>query len=192
MAFAQEEARLLAHSYVGTEHLLLGILDESSSVASHILTSFGVTRHKAWNAVIEVVGRGRQTPMGFVLLTPRARTVLATASDYRLSLVPPEKIMVLDMLVGLVEDPTSVALKVLAAMEVDTARLRVEVEQATSSANVLLHQPQKSLVQACCPQCRAVLAKSLTTTTIADGDVLIRVTYCGGCGWTLGASPIDQ
>ena len=192
MAFAQEEARLLAHSYVGTEHLLLGLLDESSSPAGHILSDFGVTRHRAWNSVIDVVGRGRQTPMGFVLLTPRARTVLATAADYRMSQVPPKKIMALDILVGLVEDPTSIALKVLTSLEVDTTRLRVQVEQATGSAHVVPHQPQKPPVRACCPRCQAVLAKALTTTTIADGDVLIMVTYCGGCGWTLGASPVDH
>ena len=82
VAFAQEEARLLEHSYVGTEHLLLGLLDSCDEPTSRILSAAGVNRQKVWDATIDLVGKGRWAPVGFVLLTPRARNVLESALRY--------------------------------------------------------------------------------------------------------------
>jgi hypothetical protein len=192
LSFAQEEARLLAHSYVGTEHLLLGLLDAACNEAADVLAELGVTRQGVWQAVIDLVGRGRQTPVGFVLLTPRARLVLETAADYRAAQEPPAHIRAMDILAGLVDDPTSMALKVLLHLEIDASRIRVLLERMPEVAHIWRHEPVVPFVRASCPQCRAVLATALTTTIISRDCGQVRVTYCGACGWTLDATPIDD
>jgi Clp amino terminal domain, pathogenicity island component len=192
LTFAQEEARLLAHTYIGTEHLLLGLLDAASNEAADVLTQLGVCRQSVWQAVLDVVGRGRQTPVGFVLLTPRARVVLETAADYRGAQEPPARIRPMDILVGLLDDPTSMAVRVLDHLEVDTVRTRLQFELIPDVAEIWRHTPIVPFVRASCPQCRAILATALTTTTITSGCSQVRITHCGACGWTLDATPIGN
>jgi RNase P subunit RPR2 len=192
LTFAQEEARLLAHTYIGTEHLLLGLLDAASNEAADVLAEVGVTRQSAWQAVLDIVGRGRRTPVGFVLLTPRARLVLETAANYRGAQEPPAHIRPMDILAGLVGNPASMALRVLHRLEVDTVRIRVQFELMPDVAEIWRHEPMVPFVRASCPQCRAVLATALTTTIITSDCGQVRVTYCGACGWTLDGTPIDN
>ncbi len=190
VAFAQEEARLLGHSYVGTEHLLLGLLDSCDEPTSRILAAAGVTRQKAWDATIDLVGKGRRPPVGFVLLTPRARHVLESALRYRSQHTPPEMVSAVDILIGLIDEPTSIALKVIESLGVDQAQMRgftehvIGVHEAWHKAHV------KPGARASCPQCRAKLATALTTTMIDDGDAMVRVTYCGECGYALGTNEV--
>ncbi len=76
VVLAQEEARLLDHSYIGTEHVLLGLLHEGEGVAAAVLGSLGVDRGRAQAVVVELVGRGTSAPAGHVPFTPRAEKVL--------------------------------------------------------------------------------------------------------------------
>lgn len=81
MQLAQEEAQRLQHNYIGTEHLLLGLLREGEGVASNVLTRLGVDLERARQAVEGIIGRGDQLVSGEIGLTPRAKHVLELAVD---------------------------------------------------------------------------------------------------------------
>jgi ribosomal protein L37AE/L43A len=81
MRLAQEEAQRLQHNYIGTEHLLLGLLREEKGVAGNVLTRLGVDLERARQAVEGVVGRGDQLVSGELGLTPRAKKVIELAVD---------------------------------------------------------------------------------------------------------------
>jgi Clp amino terminal domain, pathogenicity island component len=76
VVLAQEEARLLNHNYIGTEHILLGLLHDRESLAPEALEPFGVTLEAARHDVEEIIGQGQSTPTGHIPFTPRAKKVL--------------------------------------------------------------------------------------------------------------------
>jgi len=76
VVLAQEEARLLRHNYIGTEHILLGLLHEGDGVAARALESLGISLKDARGQVKEIIGRGNDSPVGHIPYTPRARKVL--------------------------------------------------------------------------------------------------------------------
>ena len=76
VVLAQEEARLLHHNYIGTEHLLLGVLDEAEGVGARVLRSFGITAEAVRDDVEDIIGLGGATPSGHIPFTPRAKKVL--------------------------------------------------------------------------------------------------------------------
>ena len=76
VVLSQEEARKLQHNYIGTEHILLGLLGEPEGIAHQILASFGVTRDSVRTSVIDMVGTGSEQPKGHIPFTPRAKKVL--------------------------------------------------------------------------------------------------------------------
>jgi ATP-dependent Clp protease ATP-binding subunit ClpC len=79
VVLAQEEARNLDHNYIGTEHLLLGLLREHEGVAARALESLGITLEAVRREVEEVIGRGQQAPSGHMPFTPRAKKILELA-----------------------------------------------------------------------------------------------------------------
>lgn len=81
LRLAQEEAQRLQHNYIGTEHLLLGLVREGESVAGQVLTSFGVDLEKVRRAVEDIIGRGDGIVLGEIGLTPRAKKVIELAVD---------------------------------------------------------------------------------------------------------------
>src|SRR5260370_5730894 len=81
MRLAQEEAQRLQHNYIGTEHLLLGLLREEKGVAGEVLTGLGVDLERARQAVEGIVGRGEHLVSGELGLTPRAKKVIELAVD---------------------------------------------------------------------------------------------------------------
>src|SRR5438477_372811 len=76
VVLAQEEARMLNHNYIGTEHILLGLIREGEGVAAKALESLGISREAVRQQVEEVIGQGQQAPSGHIPLTPRAKKVL--------------------------------------------------------------------------------------------------------------------
>jgi ATP-dependent Clp protease ATP-binding subunit ClpA len=76
VVLAQEEARLLDHNYIGTEHILLGLIHEGEGVAARAIASLGLTLQMARDQVTDMIGRGQQTPSGHIPFTPRAKKVL--------------------------------------------------------------------------------------------------------------------
>jgi ATP-dependent Clp protease ATP-binding subunit ClpC len=76
VVLAQEEARRLGHNYIGTEHLLLGLLREGDGVAAVALRRLGITSHDVRADIIRIVGEGSASPSGHIPFTPRSKKVL--------------------------------------------------------------------------------------------------------------------
>ena len=131
IVLAQAEARELQHSYIGTEHLLLGILMEGGGVAVDVLDSLGVTGDRARAEVVRMAGSGPDPVAGQKPFTPRTRDVLLRANRIRLSLgadaVEPEH-----LLLALVRDDGGVAIRVLTRFGVDPETIRTHVTRAGS------------------------------------------------------------
>jgi len=127
---SQHEAAELGHGFIGTEHLLLGILDGPQDAAARVLLTLGVDRAKVTEAIVQAVGRGDAAPTDERLpFTARAKKVLqlslreaaALNQDY----IGPEHI-----LLGLVRDSSGLAARILRDLGADPARVRAEIEQA--------------------------------------------------------------
>src|SRR6202046_3119254 len=76
VVLAQEEARMLNHNYIGTEHILLGLIHEGEGVAAKALESLGISLEAVRQQVEEIIGQGQQAPSGHIPFTPRAKEVL--------------------------------------------------------------------------------------------------------------------
>src|SRR2546428_8362085 len=81
LSLAQEEAQRFQHNYIGTEHLLLGLVREGEGVAAKVLSNLGVELNKVRSAVEEIIGRGDRIVLGEIGLTPRAKKVIELALD---------------------------------------------------------------------------------------------------------------
>src|ERR687884_619322 len=81
LTFAQEEAQRFNHNYIGTEHLLLGLVREGEGVAARVLTNMGVELDRVRTQVERIIGRGDRMVMGEMGLTPRAKRVIELAVD---------------------------------------------------------------------------------------------------------------
>lgn len=129
LSFAQEEARNFNHNYIGTEHLLLGLVREEESLAGRVLASMGVQLSKVRSAVTFIVGRGQGEVMGDPGLTPRAKKVIELAMDEarRLSshYIGPEH-----LLLGLVREGEGIAAGVLESLSVSQDKVRRQVMTA--------------------------------------------------------------
>jgi prophage maintenance system killer protein len=123
---AQEEARLLRHNYVGTEHLLLGLLYEGEGIAAQALGSLGISLEAVRSQVEEIIGRGPTTPTGHIPFTPRAKKVLELSLREALQLGH-NYIGTEHLLLGLLREGEGVAAQVLASFHADHARLREQV-----------------------------------------------------------------
>lgn len=128
VVLAQEEARskLLKHDYIGTEHLLLGLLREEQGLAAHVLRSFDITIERARVQIVRIVGPGQEVSSGQIPFTPRAKAVLeaAIAESRRLghSYVGTEHV-----LLGLIGNREAVATRILRDCDADTEKIRAEV-----------------------------------------------------------------
>jgi ATP-dependent Clp protease ATP-binding subunit ClpA len=123
VVLAQEEARLLDHNYIGTEHLLLGLIREGEGVAAKVLAALGISLDAVREQVIGIVGRGEQPPSGHVPFTPRAKKVLALslreATQLGHNYIGTEHI-----LLGLIREGEGVAARVLTQLGADLDRTR--------------------------------------------------------------------
>jgi ATP-dependent Clp protease ATP-binding subunit ClpC len=130
---AQEEARALNHNYIGTEHLLLGILREGDGVAAEALASLEVGLDPAREQVAEITGRGQQALSGHIPFTPRAKKVLELSLREALSLerkyIGPEHI-----LLGLVTEGHGVAVEVLRVLGAEPEQVRARVIELLPAA----------------------------------------------------------
>jgi prophage maintenance system killer protein len=123
---AQEEARLLRHNYVGTEHLLLGLLYEGEGIAAQALGSLGISLEVVRTQVVQIIGRGQIAPTGHIPFTPRAKKVLELSLREALALGH-HYIGTEHLLLGLIREGEGVAAQVLARFDADHARLREQV-----------------------------------------------------------------
>jgi ATP-dependent Clp protease ATP-binding subunit ClpC len=126
VVLAQEEARLVHHDYIGTEHILLGIVHEGEGVAAKALELLGVSLTRVRLAVEETIGRGERAPVAAPQFTPRARRALELSRQESNELGH-NYVGTEHLLLGLIREGEGVAARVLAKLGVglDTARVRV-------------------------------------------------------------------
>jgi ATP-dependent Clp protease ATP-binding subunit ClpA len=131
VVLAQEEARLLNHNYIGTEHILLGLLGEPDSVGGQVLASFGLTRDGAREEVLAKVGRGKKQLSGHIPFTPRAKKTLELSLREALA-IKHNYIGTEHILLGLIREGDGVAAQILRD-HADLLEIRVAVLNAVSA-----------------------------------------------------------
>ena len=131
VVLAQEEARLLSHSYIGTEHILLGLIHEGEGVAAKALESLGISLEAVRNQVEEIIGQGGSSPSGHIPFTPRAKKVLELSLREALQLGH-NYIGTEHILLGLIREGEGVAAQVLVKLGADLSRVRQQVIQLLS------------------------------------------------------------
>src|SRR5215831_14883066 len=135
MVLAQEEARMLDHAHIGTEHLLLGLIHEGEGVAARALESLNISLSAVRQEVEEIIGRGKQPPSGHIPFTPRAKNVLEL-SLRESNQLGHNYIGTEHILLGLLREGEGVAAQVLVKMGTDLDRVRQKVIE-------LLHDPSE-------------------------------------------------
>ncbi len=149
VVLAQEEARMLNHNYIGTEHILLGLIHEGEGVAAKALESLGISLDAVRNQVEEIIGQGQQAPSGHIPFTPRAKKVLELSLREALQLGH-NYIGTEHILLGLIREGEGVAAQVLVKLGADLNKVRQQVIQLLSG-----YQGGKETVSAGGPQAEA-------------------------------------
>jgi ATP-dependent Clp protease ATP-binding subunit ClpC len=207
VVLAQEEARMLNHNYIGTEHVLLGLVREGDGVAAKALGSFGIDLDAVRRQVEEIVGGGQAAPTGHIPFTPRAKKVLELSLRESLQLGH-EYIGTEHILLGLVREGEGVAAQVLQKHGADLDRVRRAVLEQLGEPDVgtppestaaerthgeVVEASLRTLVQAedfpTCPACSAPLAQTLVVRALeiaVPESTQVKIAYCGRCGVALG------
>ncbi|MGA1610230.1 MAG: ATP-dependent Clp protease ATP-binding subunit [Candidatus Nanopelagicaceae bacterium] len=154
VVLAQEEARMLNHNYIGTEHILLGLIKEGEGVAAKGLEALGISLDGVRSQVEEIIGQGQQAPSGHIPFTPRAKKVLELSLREALQLGH-NYIGTEHILLGLIREGDGVAAQVLVKLGADLNRVRQQViqllsgyqgKEAVTSGGPAEGQPSTSLV----------------------------------------------
>ncbi len=164
VVLAQEEARLLDHNYIGTEHILLGLVHEGDGVAAKVLEGLGIELEAVRQQVEDMIGRGAQAPAGHIPFTPRAKKVLELSlresKQLGHSYIGTEHI-----LLGLVREGEGVAAQVLVKLGADLSRVRRQVIQVLRGApSAVADDPVSTLRRV-----RTRLVGGLPVVTVASG-----------------------
>lgn len=131
VVLAQEEARMLNHNYIGTEHILLGLIHEGEGIAAKALESLSISLDAVREQVQEIIGQGQQAPSGHIPFTPRAKKVLELSLREALQLGH-NYIGTEHILLGLIREGEGVAAQVLVKLGADLSRVRQQVIQLLS------------------------------------------------------------
>jgi ATP-dependent Clp protease ATP-binding subunit ClpC len=131
VVLAQEEAKMLNHNYIGTEHILLGLIHEGEGVAAKALESLGISLDAVREQVQDIIGQGQQQPTGHIPFTPRAKKVLELSLREALQLGH-NYIGTEHILLGLIREGEGVAAQVLVKLGADLNRVRQQVIQLLS------------------------------------------------------------
>jgi ATP-dependent Clp protease ATP-binding subunit ClpC len=126
VVLAQDEARALKHSYIGTEHLLLGLLREEEGLAARVLESFDITVEEVRAQVARIIGQGDEVTTGQIPFTPRSKRVLELALREAMSLSH-NYIGTEHILLGLVRENEGVAARILLDFDTDAEKIRNEI-----------------------------------------------------------------
>jgi ATP-dependent Clp protease ATP-binding subunit ClpC len=206
LTLAQEEARLLNHGFIGTEHLLLGLIHEHEGGAAKALEALGISHEAVREKVVETIGKAETAPSGSPPFTPRAKKVLELSLREALQLHH-SYISTEHLLLGLVREGEGVAATVLVSLGADLGRVRQEVIASMSGARgetydegtVTMTGPTSALDTEAlasrgplCPHCRGTLIDGVRYRTIAvdahdEGGEPIStyVVFCLHCGVTI-------
>ena len=131
LSLAQEEAQRFNHNYIGTEHILLGLVRETEGVAARVLANLGVDLNKVRSAVEFIIGRGERPPQGEIGLTPRAKKVVELAVD-EARRMNHAYIGTEHLLIGLLREGEGVAAGVLESLNVSLDKVRSETQRLLS------------------------------------------------------------
>jgi prophage maintenance system killer protein len=145
VADAQEEARLLGHDHIGTEHVLLGLIRQRDGIAAQALDACGVSLEPVRVQVEEIVGRGPGSPAGHIPFTPRAKKVLELSLREALQLGH-NYIGTEHILLGLIREGEGVAAQVLVKLGADLRRLRRQVQERVKEGPRLIAERKQLLV----------------------------------------------
>jgi len=140
VVLAQEEARLLNHNYIGTEHILLGLIHEGEGVAARALESMSISLESVRFQVVEIIGQGSEAPSGHIPFTPRAKKVLELSLREALQLGH-NYIGTEHILLGLIREGEGVAAQVLQQLGADLPKVRQTVIQLLSGVQGEEGQP---------------------------------------------------
>ena len=198
LTFAQEEARLLNHSFIGTEHILLGVMREGDGMGAEALRRLEVSFDVVRERVVEKIGLSGGAPSQSPPFTPRAKKVLELSLREALQLNH-SYIGTEHILLGLVREGHGVAAVVLADLGVDELRVRQVVTDLMTAVSETppagrVEEPEESTTPRVpsCPGCNEILSVSARFRALsvpADDEQLepvsLRVVYCGHCGTAL-------
>src|ERR687896_2213723 len=134
LQLAQEEAQRFNHNYIGTEHLLLGLVREGEGIAAKVLSNLGVELNKVRSAVEFIIGRGDRMVIGDISLTPRAKKVIELSVEEARRLNH-NYIGTEHLLLGLVREGEGIAAGVLESLGVNLEKVRAQVMQVVSQSS---------------------------------------------------------
>jgi len=160
VVLAQEEARALTHNYIGTEHILLGLLREEEGLAARVLESLDVTIERVRAAVVRIVGSSEEITEGQIPFTPRAKKVLEHALRESLTLGH-NYIGTEHILLGLVRENEGVAVRILLDFDVDAEKIRTEVIRMLSGPGMLSGPEARQFREV------AMVSRPMTRRTVA-------------------------
>jgi ATP-dependent Clp protease ATP-binding subunit ClpC len=160
VVLAQEEARLLNHNYIGTEHILLGLIHEEEGVAARALTELGVSLEAIRVEVVEIIGQGAAAPTGHLPFTPRSKKVLELSLREALQLGH-NYIGTEHILLGLIREGEGVAARVLVKLVGSRDRVRQQVIRVLADAGPSAEQVL--------PRGRVELSQEAVTAMVAGG-----------------------
>jgi ATP-dependent Clp protease ATP-binding subunit ClpC len=211
VVLAQEEARLLNHNYIGTEHLLLGLVREHDGVAGKALASLDVSIEAVRRQVEEIIGQGQAAPTHHIPFTPRAKKVLEQSLREALQLGH-NYIGTEHILLGLIREGEGVATQVLVNLGANLNRVRqtviqllsgytagkgettpggeseeIGVSPETIGASVEMVADDAPTCPNCFGSLDETLAVKVLATTADDEPFFVKVAYCRRCGVALGA-----
>lgn len=195
IVLAQTEARLLSHDYIGTEHILLGLLQEGEGVAAKALESLKVPLDDVREQVVKIIGRGHSAGTGHIPFTPRAKKVLEISLREALHLGH-NYIGTEHILLGLVREGEGVGSQVLKGMGADLDKVREAVVALLSGYS---GEPQEIAADPdpkqgpFCPRCRRSLEETAAYRMLDVPDAeregeksALTFVFCRGCGTSLG------
>ena len=204
VVLAQEEARSLEHDYIGTEHLLLGLLAQPDGIAVTALGSQGVSIEAARDQVSEIVGPGKGTSAGHIPFTKRAKSVLESSLREARTLGDGD-IDTQHILLGILDAPDCVACEVLESMGPSLSQIRsavadgIDAAPSSPSAESPIGRAASGGAVAEGPACAGCGGMLQATAVHRDveipassgvgGPVTTRIAYCGACGRTIGILP---
>jgi ATP-dependent Clp protease ATP-binding subunit ClpC len=178
---AQEEARQLHHSYIGTEHLLLALLREQEGIGPGALQALGIRHGDALALVEQVIGRGEKSPIGHIPFTPRAKKVLELSLRESIQLGSGD-IGAVHILLGILRDGEGVANNVLTQMGASAAAIRVKVAELMKVEPAELARPMPR-------QGRAFRCKHPDESLQIIAAKGMRTVRCSRCGELVGVLP---
>jgi ATP-dependent Clp protease ATP-binding subunit ClpC len=192
VVLAQEEARMLNHNYIGTEHILLALSREAEGVAAKALESLDISLEAARQKVAEIIGQGQAAPTGHISFTPRAKKVLELAFREAMQLGH-NYIGTEHILLGLIREGEGVGAEVLQRLGADLNRVRQTVIQILSGyvpgAEEMPIEASTPPSGPRCSSCSLPLEGALAYRTLLaepaeeEGDpISVSIIYCKKCG----------